>query len=270
MFNLRRINSFRTNSGITTINPLKRLQSLSQLFSLNMKLLNLRISEKQTQQVLVFWCRGEVWSGRGLVHYLSATASWCRPPPVRGAAAAARDSPAAWRTTAAAGPRWCGESEGGKKKQLNQPETAGSKQRPPGPTGSKSPHLQRRAVLRERRAEEGGDGVENHIDDVFLQNRVGQTFLALVADLQKKKHSDLKTWDSNKKPLSFRVEYQKQYSTFSAFSLVFLLLTFGKSNMKRQKNFCFCLKTITRIKNELIYKFIENHRILLVRKENIK
>lgn len=35
-----------------------------------------------------------------------------------------------------------------------------------------APHLQRRAVLRERRAEEGVDGVKHHVDDVLLQDGV--------------------------------------------------------------------------------------------------
>ena len=53
------------------------------------------------------------------------------------------------------------------------------------------PDLQRRAVLRERRAEEGVDGVKHHVDDVFLQDGIGQTFVSFVTNLQKKhKRSD--------------------------------------------------------------------------------
>lgn len=45
------------------------------------------------------------------------------------------------------------------------------------------PDLQRRAVLGERGAEEGSDGVKDHVDDVFLQDGVSKTFLSLVTNL---------------------------------------------------------------------------------------
>lgn len=48
---------------------------------------------------------------------------------------------------------------------------------------SRDPDLQGSAVLRERGAEEGIDGVKDHIYDVFLQDWVRQTLLSFVTDL---------------------------------------------------------------------------------------
>lgn len=48
-----------------------------------------------------------------------------------------------------------------------------------------APHLQGRAVLRERGAEEGVDGVKDHIDDVLLQDGVRKMLLTLIAHLHK-------------------------------------------------------------------------------------
>lgn len=47
------------------------------------------------------------------------------------------------------------------------------------------PDLQRRAVLRERGAEEGVDGVKDHVDNVFLQDGVREMFFTFIAHLQK-------------------------------------------------------------------------------------
>jgi len=48
-------------------------------------------------------------------------------------------------------------------------------------------HLQRGAVLGERRAEEGDDGVEDHVDDVLLQDGIRKTLIALIAHLPRKR-----------------------------------------------------------------------------------
>lgn len=53
------------------------------------------------------------------------------------------------------------------------------------------PDLQRRAVLRERGAEEGVDGVKHHVDDVFLQDGIRKSLLSLVTNLQKEKEKHM-------------------------------------------------------------------------------
>ncbi len=45
------------------------------------------------------------------------------------------------------------------------------------------PDLQRSAVLREGGAEEGVDGVEYHVDDVFLQDGIRKTLLSFITNL---------------------------------------------------------------------------------------
>lgn len=49
------------------------------------------------------------------------------------------------------------------------------------------PDLQRRAVLREGRAEEGTDGIKHHIYDVFFQDGISQALLSFIADLHKQR-----------------------------------------------------------------------------------
>lgn len=46
------------------------------------------------------------------------------------------------------------------------------------------PDLQRGAVLRKGGAEEGSDGVEDHVDDVFLQDGIRKTLLSFITNLQ--------------------------------------------------------------------------------------
>lgn len=48
-----------------------------------------------------------------------------------------------------------------------------------------APHLQGRAVLRKRGAEEGVDGVKDYVDDVLLQDGVRKILLTFIAHLQK-------------------------------------------------------------------------------------
>lgn len=50
----------------------------------------------------------------------------------------------------------------------------------------KVPDLQGGAVLRERGAEEGIDGVKNHVDDVFLQDGISKTLFSFITNLQTK------------------------------------------------------------------------------------
>lgn len=66
-----------------------------------------------------------------------------------------------------------------------------------------SPDLQRRAVLRERRAEEGVDGVKHHVDDVFLQDGIRQSLLSFVTHLHRKKRPS-ETHDSDSDSVSAR------------------------------------------------------------------
>lgn len=54
-------------------------------------------------------------------------------------------------------------------------------------TEHRGPDLQRGAVFRERGAEEGVDGVKDHVDDVFLQDGIRKTLLSFITNLQKKK-----------------------------------------------------------------------------------
>lgn len=58
---------------------------------------------------------------------------------------------------------------------------------------NRGPDLQRRAVLRERGAEEGVDGVKDHVDDVFLQDGVRKMFFTFVAHLQKDNNNNKKS-----------------------------------------------------------------------------
>lgn len=54
------------------------------------------------------------------------------------------------------------------------------------------PDLQRRAVLRERGAEEGVDGVKDHVDDVFLQDGIRKTLLSFITHLHREPHKHIK------------------------------------------------------------------------------